>query len=221
MFGAIGAIGGDLLGSAAGGWFSAREASKNRSFQRDMSNTAYQRAADDLEAAGLNRILALGSPASTPSGAQGAMEAPALGTTGIAASSAKAAIRQQNAQTSLTRAQEKETEERTRLTSAEAEKQEVLKGLYKALGPQAEKLFQTLGSKAEDFSNLTADDITDTVRSAGQKLPGLIFEGAKAYGEGIRDQTTRRGGRLIENLYNSAKAWWRRVRENDQQRRQR
>lgn len=43
-------------------------ARENRDWQERMANTAYQRAATDLEKAGLNRILSLGSPASTPSG---------------------------------------------------------------------------------------------------------------------------------------------------------
>lgn len=49
--------------------FNAKQAEYNRAWQEKMANTAYQRAAKDLEAAGLNRILALGSPAATPGGA--------------------------------------------------------------------------------------------------------------------------------------------------------
>lgn len=52
--------------------FSALEAQKTRDWQENMSNTAYQRAMSDMQAAGLNPALMYGQGgASTPSGATG------------------------------------------------------------------------------------------------------------------------------------------------------
>lgn len=66
----LGSLGGGLLGSYLSQKRASKEASANRHFQQSMSDTAYQRAMQDLEAAGLNPILAAtNGGASTPSGA--------------------------------------------------------------------------------------------------------------------------------------------------------
>jgi len=77
-----------------------RIARENRAFQERMSSTAYQRAATDLDKAGLNRILALGSPASSPGGSTAVMQNPREGMAKGVSSAVSAALQAQ--QTKLT-----------------------------------------------------------------------------------------------------------------------
>jgi len=107
---------GGLLGSVVGGIFGSRGQDKanktnimlareNRAWQERMSNTAYQRAANDLDKAGLNRILALGSPAGTPSGnvAQVQNKADAAMRSAASAAQIKNLVRQNELLTQQTR----------------------------------------------------------------------------------------------------------------------
>lgn len=57
--------------------FSAKQAQKQMDFQEHMASTQVQRAAEDLQRAGLNRILALGQPAAAPQGAMAQSSTPA------------------------------------------------------------------------------------------------------------------------------------------------
>lgn len=73
--------------------FSAEQAQKQMDFQERMSNTSYQRAVADLEAAGLNPMLLYSnlSGSSSPSGAAGSgISSSGASASGVSASGSSA-----------------------------------------------------------------------------------------------------------------------------------
>lgn len=99
--------------------FSAKEARRSRAWQEEMSNTQYQRAAKDLEAAGLNRILAIGSPASAGSGSTASASNSSPGSTYNQSNSVRSVMEVNKEQAQLLRDQQTKTQAETDKVRAE------------------------------------------------------------------------------------------------------
>lgn len=171
---------GDLLGGVLGmsGQESAnrsneRIAKDNRAFQERMSSTAYRRAAEDLDAAGLNRILALGSPSSTPGGATAVMQNKKAPLARGVAQSAHTALAIKKAGAEI-----KNVEATTRGTDANTELTE---------------LRTLIATHGEVIASITAD-IARTVKAlTGNKSPDEI---AKI----IKEQISKASGAITDYL---------------------
>ncbi len=142
-----------LLGSGIGAVSSAfgqsranrenrAEAQRNRDFQERMSNTAMQRAAKDAEKAGLNRILAMTKPSSSPGGSMAT-----IGNIGAAGSEGAA----KGASTALQVQQIKNLKAQEILTTNQARAIEPAATVGKQLGSTITSAKDLIGRAKEQF----------------------------------------------------------------------
>lgn len=196
MMGAIGGVLGGpvgaIAGSVASGLFSGRQARKQMQFQERMASTQYQRAAKDLEAAGLNRVLALGSPAAAPGGAMASM--PDLGSSMSSGSQASTAAKAQKSTASLqaagvnsamaaaeqTRAQTKLLESLAPAQIAKASSEAVSAAKNAERDAMINKALETIAPGVDSVLKLLGEGITSAkgaIDSIPKALEGLFGGG--------------------------------------------
>lgn len=163
------AAGAQIEGQQQANQQNAEQAQHNRNFQENMSNTAHQRAVSDMKKAGLNPILAAGSPASTPSGAQATMQNPYENLTGAVTSTAgelrniqmqkgelqlqQGAIGKQQADTANTQADTIKKATETKLMKSEIPKSQMQEKFWRKVDAVADKITDSAGTNANDVRN--------------------------------------------------------------------
>ena len=176
----LGALGGPIAsigGALLGGIFGSRAAKKrNRmqmqlareqmQFQERMSNTAYQRAAKDLEAAGLNRILALGKPATSPGGAMAQLLDP--GAAAANAATTALGVRRQAQEIRNLKAQERLSDAQAVSARAQAHVYQSQEGL---LGAQTQESLERMFNIVQQRKGIVAD-----AEIRNLQIPGVATE---------------------------------------------
>lgn len=188
IIGAAGTIGSGLLsmfGASRQNKAARQAAQEQMAFQERMSNTAFQRQVKDMRAAGLNPVMAaFKGGASTPGGAAPPVQNELEGLSNSAKSLSDAFGRQQYQQAALDTAIKRE-----QLTVAEANAAEanVKKGIYKALGPSAERLSNSAKDLLKDPVGALEGVISGGSTNSASSNLGKVEEALGSSVKGVND----------------------------------
>lgn len=202
--------GADLLSGGIGIGHANYSAAKQRHFIRSMDNTKFQRAARDLESAGLNRILALGHPGSTGSPSAPTVSGPEFGATASRlanTASAKQSVEQSKAQESMVREQENLIRDQQDATKAQAEQARAKARLDNAVAKRTEVVnmpIDKVGPAAEEL----VDDILPGIVSSAKGARELLQSVPRITPDDVKEGLNKLR-RFYEEKRDTIRQYWR------------
>ena len=175
--------------------YNSAEAQSNRDFQEKMSSTAVQRQAADMQAAGLNRILAAGGGSSSPNGSQAS-----AGIGGSATASSSAGSGSKGSGVAAHFPSGGDISQGLRMLSSDARD-------AKRLGFE-----QKYNDAAIDTQRSIAENNKANAQRIRSEIPGIQAESArkKNYADNgfFGDKLGIRGSSALSNSFNRARTSW-------------